>query len=87
MNGRALVAWNLRRLRMDRGVSQEVLAADARLNRPYIGQLEREEANVSVDTLDVIAAYLGVSIADFFIAPPEGAVRSKGLRAGRRPKA
>ncbi len=87
MNGRALVAWNLRRLRIERGISQEVLAADARLNRPYIGQLEREEANISVDTLDVIAAYLRVSIVDFFVVPPEGAERPKGLRAGRRPKA
>jgi hypothetical protein len=42
MKARALVAWNLRRIRVKRGVSQERLAYDAEVDRSYVGGLERQ---------------------------------------------
>lgn len=84
MNGRALVAWNLRRLRTERGVSQERLAADAGVDRAYVSELERELGNASVDLLDRLAAVLGVPIGDFLAAVPEGQEKVSPLPAGRK---
>lgn len=87
MNGRALLAWNLRRLRTARGVSQERLAADAGVDRRYMSDIEREQGNATLDVLDRLAAALDVEVAEFLQAPPEGAEPPKPLRGGRRPKA
>ena len=48
MNGRKLVAWNLRRLRVGQRLSQEKLAADAGVDRAYMSRLERELENPTV---------------------------------------
>jgi transcriptional regulator with XRE-family HTH domain len=84
MNGRALVAWNLRRLRTERGVSQERLAADAGVDRAYVSELEREQGNATLDLLDRLAAVLGVGIGAFFVEPGDGQDRPKSLPSGRR---
>jgi transcriptional regulator with XRE-family HTH domain len=85
MNGRALVAWNLRRIRVKRGLSQERLAFDAGVDRSYVGGLERSEENPTVDVLDRLAKTLAVPISEFFISPAKGAAPPKPLRRGRRP--
>lgn len=84
MKGRARVAWNLRRLRAERGVSQERLAADAAVDRSYVSDLERATENSSVDLLDRLAAVLECGIEEFFVIPPEGAERPKALKSGRK---
>ena len=84
MNGRALVAWNLRRLRTARGVSQERLAADAGVDRAYISELEREQGNASVDLLDRLAAVLDVGVGEFLTAVTEGEKKVSPLPAGRK---
>ena len=84
MKGRALVAWNLRRIRVEKGLSQEKLAFDTGIDRAYVGGLEREVENPTVDLLDKLAERLGVSLGEFFIEPPPGAKPPKPLRAGRR---
>lgn len=84
MNGRALVAWNLRRLRTERGVSQERLAADAGVDRAYISEIERCLGNVSVDLLDRLAEVLGVPVGEFLVAVPEGSGEISPLPAGRK---
>lgn len=66
MNGRALVAWNLKKLRTERGISQERLAADAGIDRAYLSEIERQLGNASVDLLDRLAGVLGVSVSAFF---------------------
>lgn len=86
MKGRALVAWNLRRLRVERGISQEKLAADAGVDRAYLGGLERQTENPTVDLLDKIAAILVVSVSELFIVPEEGATRPQPLASGRKAK-
>ncbi len=84
MNGRALVAWNLRRLRAKRGVSQERLAFDADVDRSYVGGLERQVGNPTVDVLDRLAATLEVPLSEFFKKPRSGASPPKPLRRGRK---
>lgn len=86
MNGRALVAWNLRRLRTERGVSQERLAADAGVDRAYVSELERELGNASIDLLDRLAAVLNVPVGEFLAIPVAGHGELKPLTAGRKPK-
>ncbi len=84
MKGRKLVAWNLRRLRVQKDVSQEKLAADAAVDRAYLGGLERQEENPTIDLLDRVASALSVSIGDFFIKPKAGEKPPAPLRGGRR---
>ena len=85
MKGRALVAWNLRRIRVRRGLSQERLAFDASVDRSYVGGLERREENPTVDVLDRLAKTLSVPISEFFVEPAKGSPAPKPLRGGRRP--
>jgi transcriptional regulator with XRE-family HTH domain len=85
MNGRALVAWNLRRIRVKRGLSQEQLAFDADVDRSYVGGLERREGNPTVDVLDRLAKTLSAPISEFFVVPAKGASPPKPLKGGRRP--
>lgn len=86
MNGRALLAWNLRRLRAARGISQERLAADTGIDRAYVSEIEREQGNATVDLLDRLADVLGVTVAEFFMPPARGAERPLSLPRGRRPR-
>ena len=78
-----LVARNLRRLRVAKGLSQEALAVDAAVDRTYVSRLERELENPSVAVLERLAAALGASIPEFFDARAvRGPVRP--LPGGRR---
>ncbi|WP_060736924.1 helix-turn-helix domain-containing protein [Bradyrhizobium sp. CCGE-LA001] len=85
MKARALVAWNVRRIRVDRGISQERLAYDARIDRAYMGGIEQQSQNPTIDILDRIADTLGVHLSEFFIQPPKGATAPETLRKGRKP--
>jgi transcriptional regulator with XRE-family HTH domain len=53
----------VREARLERGLSQEALAHEARLDRTYIGGVERGERNVSLINIHKIANALGVSVA------------------------
>ncbi|WP_292532503.1 helix-turn-helix transcriptional regulator [Methylocystis sp.] len=50
----------MRRLRAERGLSQEALAHEAGMNRTYLSAVERAERNVSIDNIDRIAKGLDV---------------------------
>lgn len=54
------MARNLRRMRYNKGMSQEELAAQAGLYRTYVGHLEREVHSPTVDTLEKLAEILDV---------------------------
>lgn len=84
MTGRALLAWNLRRVRVAAGVSQERLAADAGVDRAYLGGLERQTENPTVDLLDRVAVTLQVPLAELFLQPAEGEAPPQPMRGGRR---
>jgi len=85
MNGRELVAWNIRRLRVAKDISQERLANEAGVDRTYVSRLERKMENPSVGILDKIAEALGAHVSELLLEPVEGE-EPKPLRAGRRPK-
>jgi transcriptional regulator with XRE-family HTH domain len=63
-NSGKAVAENLRRLRLEREWSQEDCAEQCGLHRTYIGAVERGERNITLATLDTIAAAFGVSPAE-----------------------
>lgn len=81
---RALVAWNLRRLRVARGVSQERLAQEAAVDRTYVSRLERGRENPTVDLLDRLALVLGAPLAAFFAEPADQEAPPPALKAGRK---
>ena len=64
MKLRRILAQNLRRLRQDRGLTQEELADLAGVNRNYVGMIEREENAASVDVLESLAKALKVRAAE-----------------------
>lgn len=61
---RRVVADNVRRRRLELGLSQEGLAAEAGLHRTYIGGIERGERNLSLDNIERLARALKVSPAE-----------------------
>src|SRR5476649_181977 len=56
MRGRALVAWNLRRIRVNRGLSQKKLAFDSGIDRSYVGGLPRTRCGSGAGGVAQIAA-------------------------------
>ena len=63
---RKRVGNNLRRLRSERGVTQEDFATDSGFDRGYISGVERGVRNPSVLVLERIAIALGVDIRELF---------------------
>jgi len=61
-----IVARNIRRLREERGLTQEELAARIRINRNYVGMIERQENSPTVAMLERIARALGIEPARLF---------------------
>ena len=86
MKGRALVAWNLRRVRVQQGLSQVKLAADAGVDRAYLGGLEQQTENPTIDLLDRIAEALSISVTELLRQPVEGEPQPKNLTYGRKPR-
>ena len=54
----------IRQLRKSRGWSQERLAADACLNRTYMGEIERARAVPTLATAEKLARALEVALSD-----------------------
>jgi transcriptional regulator with XRE-family HTH domain len=67
---RTTLALNIRRLRGNRGISQEKLADLAGLHRTYVGSIERSERNVSIDNIAKLANALGVNISELLKEDP-----------------
>lgn len=84
MRARALVARNIRRLRVACELSQEVLAADAGIDRSYVSRLERGLENPTVAVLEKLARALSANIEEFFRPPRAGEAAPRPLKGGRR---
>jgi transcriptional regulator with XRE-family HTH domain len=63
----AIVGNNIKKYRKKFGISQEKLAENAGLHRTYIGGIERGERNITLDSLQVIAAALNVAPAELIV--------------------
>jgi len=67
ITARARFGVNLRLKRLAQGLSQEELAARAGLHRNYIGSVERNEKNISIDSMERLAIVLGVDVVDLLM--------------------
>lgn len=65
---RTTVATNIRRLRNERGLSQQDFALAIEMDRTYFGGVERGERNVSIDNLERIA--LGLEVEPSILLQP-----------------
>ena len=54
------VAGNVKRLRQERGYTQEALSALAGIDRNYTGMIERGERSPTVDVLEKLAKALDI---------------------------
>jgi len=84
MKANALVARNIRRLRVNEKLSQEALAVDAGIDRTYVSRLERGLENPTVAVLERLAGALNAEIVEFFRIPRKGEPLPQPLRGGRR---
>ena len=57
----------IKKLRLERGLSQEAFAAKCGLHRTYIGPIERGEKNVTLETANKIAQALGKKLSAIFL--------------------
>lgn len=61
-----IFAANLRRIRLERGFSQERLAHAADLNMTHVAKIERSEREPGVRTVSKLAKALQASAAELF---------------------
>jgi transcriptional regulator with XRE-family HTH domain len=54
----------IRAIRLKKGWSQDLFADKSGLNRAHVGEIERGESNVTIQTLKIIADTLDVRIVD-----------------------
>lgn len=57
-----LLANNLRRLRAEKGWSQEDLALEAELHRTFVAHVERCVRNISIDNIEKLAKALDTPV-------------------------
>ena len=69
------IGKRIRKLRKEKGLSQEGFAAEAGLDRAYYGGVERGERNVAALNLIHIAQALKVEVGELF--PPIRSLKSK----------
>lgn len=86
MKANALVARNLRRLRVKAGLSQEILAVDANIDRSYVSRLERGIENPTVAILEKIANAVDADLAELFVVPAKNEKPTPPLAGGRKRK-
>jgi transcriptional regulator with XRE-family HTH domain len=85
MRGREIIGLNVRRLRVERDVSQERLAFDSGVDRSYLSGVERGEENPTIDVLDKLAGTLLVHVSALLEVIDENESSISGLKRGRKP--
>jgi transcriptional regulator with XRE-family HTH domain len=53
-------------LRKERGLSQEIFAYDAGIDRRYMSDIENGKRNISLDIIERISQKLGLKISEWF---------------------
>lgn len=84
MDAKEILGWNIRKLRVSRGLSQEALAFEARIDRAYLGRVERGKENVTLNVIEMLSGVLGVPLDELFRTPLDGETMPAPLKAGRR---
>lgn len=69
MDWNKIVGENVKRLRVERKLTQEQLAHDAQIDLTYLGGIERGRRNPSVSVLGRIAFALDRRPTEFFDSP------------------
>ena len=68
MNLMHIFATNVKKYRIEKGLSQEALAELAGLHRTYVIAVERERRNISIDNIENIANALNIDAYLLFIS-------------------
>jgi len=64
-----LFASNMRRIRLEKCLTQELVAEAAGLHTNYISSVERGQRNISIGNIERIACALGVSMPELLTEP------------------
>jgi len=78
MDLRDVFAWNLRRLRHAKSISQDDLAYEAGISRSYLSQLEKSAFHASLRIIGKIAEALHVEPAELLKLPPGSEIMRRG---------
>jgi len=54
----------IRRLRIEKGISQEKLALNADIDRTYISDIEKGNRNVSIEMIERLANFFQISVSE-----------------------
>lgn len=65
---KADLAYNLKRIRAEKGLAQERLALEAEVDRTVVSKIERAVTNPSLEILLRLANRLDVELADLLVA-------------------
>lgn len=84
MESRQLLAKNLKKLRVAKGLSQEGLAVEAKVERSHLGKIERKKLSPTLEVIDRLALALGVGVADLFNPSTASDKRPTKLEGGRK---
>ena len=84
-NIRRTLAENMRAYRKDAGLTQGQLADVCGLHRTYIGGIEQERINVSLNNITKIARALGISPADLLAEQNDQSGVLRDALAGKDP--
>ncbi|HTA83621.1 MAG TPA: helix-turn-helix transcriptional regulator [Bacteroidia bacterium] len=57
---------NLRKIRLQKGMSQEYLADEVGIPTNQVGRIERGEVNTSISTANALANSLGIKVVELF---------------------
>ena len=82
---RQVFARNVRLVRVNAGMSQERMAADANLDRAFVGTLERGQRNISIDNIERLAKVIGVAPHEL-MNPDLPTLRGLDVTATRAPR-
>lgn len=66
MEIKSKIGLRIKKIRQEKGISQETLAHFADLDRTYINSVENGKRNISILNIEKIARALEISLKDFF---------------------
>lgn len=66
---RAVLAYNMRLFRVNKGWSQEELARQCGLDRTYVSAVERKRWNIALSNIEKMAVALGIPPYELLLPP------------------